>query len=96
MLLAHDSVHVAATPREVLEFVCDLRAYMLLDPKIANVYECSPVDADGNGHAVIRGSLRGIRSRLRVLRRQRLRQSTPPPRMYFVHKDSRKLNKLRG
>ena len=62
VLRAHDSVHVAATPREVLEFVCDLQAYMLLDPKIANVYECSPVDAGGNGHAVIRGSLRGIRS----------------------------------
>ena len=62
MLSVKGSVHVAATPREVLELVCDLRAYMVFDTKMANVYECSPPDAEGNGHAVIRGLMRGIRS----------------------------------
>ena len=62
MLAAEGSVQVAATPREVLEFVCDLRAYMALDGKIVNVYENPPIDSDGNGFAVIRGSVRGIRS----------------------------------
>lgn len=62
MLSARGSVHVAASPREVLEFVCDLRAYMLLDSKIVKVYENPPLDADGNGHVVIQGSIRGIRS----------------------------------
>ena len=62
MLLAHNSVLVAATPRDVLEFVCDLRTYMLLDTKIVKVYDNPPLDADGNGHVVIQGSMRGIRS----------------------------------
>jgi len=62
VLAAEGSVQVAATPREVLEFVCDLRVYMLLDGKIVNVYENTPIDSDGNGFAVIRGSVRGIRS----------------------------------
>lgn len=62
MLSAEGSVQVAATPREVLEFACDLRAYMALDGKIVNVYENPPLDSDGNGFAVIRGSVRGIRS----------------------------------
>lgn len=62
MLLAHNSVHVAATPREVLEFVCDLQAYWTLDSKIAKVYDNPPLDADGAGHVVIQGSVRGIRS----------------------------------
>ncbi len=62
MLSLAGSVHVDASPREVLEFVCDLRAYMLLDHKIVNVYECSPPDAAGDGHIVMRGSMRGIRS----------------------------------
>ena len=62
MLAAEGSVQVAATPREVLEFVCDLRVYMLLDGKIVNVYEDPSIDSDGNGFAVIRGSVRGIRS----------------------------------
>lgn len=62
MLSAQRSVQVAATPQEVLEFVCDLRSYMLLDGKIVKTYGGSPPDADGNGHAVIRGSLRGIPS----------------------------------
>ena len=55
MLAAEGSVQVAATPREVLEFVCDLRAYMALDGKIVNVYENPSIDSDGNGFAVIRG-----------------------------------------
>ena len=55
-------MQVAATPREVLEFVCDLRAYMTLDGKIVNVYENPSIDSDGNGFAVIQGSVRGIRS----------------------------------
>ena len=62
MLSAEGSVQVAATPREVLEFACDLRAYMALDGKIVNVYENPSIDSDGNGFAVIRGSVRGIRS----------------------------------
>ena len=62
MLSAEGSVQVAATPREVLEFVCDLRAYMTLDGKIVNVYEIPSIDSDGDGFAVIRGSVRGIRS----------------------------------
>ena len=61
MLSAEGSVQVAATPREVLEFACDLRAYMALDGKIVNVYENPSIDSDGNGFAVIRGSVRGIR-----------------------------------
>ena len=62
MLSAEGSVQVAASPREVLEFACDLRAYMTLDGKIVNVYEDPSIDSDGNGFAVIRGSVRGIRS----------------------------------
>jgi len=62
MLSAEGSVQVAATPREVLELACDLRAYMALDGKIVNVYENPPIDSDGNGFVVMRGSVRGIRS----------------------------------
>ena len=62
MLSAEHSVQVAATPREVLELVCDLRAYMVFDSKIVRVYENPPIDADGNGFVVFRGSMRGIRS----------------------------------
>ena len=62
MLVAEGSVQVAASPREVLELACDLRAYMALDGKIVNVYENPPIGSDGNGLAVIRGSVRGIRS----------------------------------
>ena len=62
MLSAEGSVQVAATPREVLELACDLRVYMAFDGKIVNVYENPPIDSDGNGFVVIRGSLRGIRS----------------------------------
>ena len=62
VLSLEGSVHLDASPREVLEFVCDVRAYMLLDHKIVNVYECSRPDADGNGHVVMRGSMRGVRS----------------------------------
>ena len=62
MLSAQRSVQVAAEPREVLEFVCDLRSYMLLDGKIVKIYGGSPVNADGNGYAVIRGAIRGIPS----------------------------------
>ena len=62
MLSAQRSVQLAATPQEVLEFVCDLRSYMLLDGKIVKTYGGSPPDADGSGYAVIRGSIRGIPS----------------------------------
>ena len=62
MLSAQHSVQVAATPQEVLELVCDLRAYMVFDTKIVRVYENPPIDADGNGYVVFRGSIRGIRS----------------------------------
>ena len=62
MLSAEGSVQVQATPREVLEFACDMRAYMALDGKIVKVYENPPLDADGRGFVVLRGSLRGIRS----------------------------------
>ena len=62
MLLAEGSVRVDAAPRDVLEFACDLRAYMTLDRKIVRVYENPPLDADGNGFVVFRGSMRGIRS----------------------------------
>ena len=62
MLSAEGSVHVSATPREVLELVCDLRAYMALDRKIVKVYENPPLDTDGDGFVVFRASLRGIRS----------------------------------
>ena len=55
-------MQVAATPREALEFACDRRAYMALDGKIVKVYENPPIHSDGNGLAVIRGSVRGIRS----------------------------------
>ena len=62
MLSAQQSVQVAAAPREVLELVCDLRAYMVFDTKIVRVYENPPIDADGNGFVVFRGSIRGIPS----------------------------------
>lgn len=62
MLSAERSVRVDASAQEVLEHVCDLRAYMALDHKIVRVYDSPPVDADGNGHVVFRGSIRGIRS----------------------------------
>ena len=62
MLAAEASAQVSATPREVLELACDLRAYMALDGKIVNVYENPPIDSEGNGFVVIRGSVRGIRS----------------------------------
>ena len=62
MLSAEASVQVAATPREVLELACDLRAYMALDSKIVHVYENPPIGSEGNGFVVIRGSVRGIRS----------------------------------
>lgn len=62
MLTVEGSVQVAASPREVLELVCDLRAYMEHDGKIVKVYENPPIDSDGNGFVVIRGSVRGIRS----------------------------------
>ena len=62
MLSAEGSVRVDAAPRDVLELVCDLRAYMALDRKIVRVYENPPMDADGNGIVVFRASLRGIRS----------------------------------
>ena len=62
MLSAEGSVRVDAAPRDVLEFVCDLRAYMTLDRKIVKVYENPPLDTDGNGFVVFRGSLRGLRS----------------------------------
>ena len=62
MLSAQGSVQVAAAPREVLELVCDLRAYMVFDTKIVKVYENPPIDSDGNGFVVFRGSIRGIRS----------------------------------
>ena len=42
-------MRVDASPRAVLEHVCDLRAYMALDHKIVGVYENPPIDADGNG-----------------------------------------------
>ena len=62
MLSAEGSVRVDAAPRDVLELVCDLRAYMTLDRKIVRVYENPSLDADGNGFVVFRGSIRGIRS----------------------------------
>ncbi len=62
MLSAEGSVRVDATPRDVLEFACDLRAYMTLDRKITRIYENPPLDADGNGFVVFRGSIRGIPS----------------------------------
>ena len=62
MLSAQASVQVAAAPREVLELVCDLRAYMVFDTKIVRVYENPPIDSDGNGFVVFRGSIRGVRS----------------------------------
>ena len=62
MLSAEGSVEVRATPRDVLELVCDMRAYMALGGKIVKVYENPPLDAAGNGFVVFRGSLRGIRS----------------------------------
>ncbi len=62
MLSAEGSVQVGATPREVLELVCNLRAYMAADRKIVKVYENPSLDADGNGLVVFRGRFRGIRS----------------------------------
>ena len=62
MLSEQASTEVDATPREVLEFVCDLHAYLALDKKIVRVYGTVPVDADGRGHAVIQASMRGLRS----------------------------------
>ena len=62
MLSAEGSVRVDAAPRDVLELVCDLRAYMTLDRKIVRVYESPPIDSDGNGFVVFRGSIRSIRS----------------------------------
>ena len=62
MLSVEGSVEVRAAPRDVLELVCDLRTYMGLDRKIVRVYENPPLDADGHGFVVFRGSLRGIRS----------------------------------
>ena len=62
VLSAEGSIQVGATPREVLELVCDLPAYMTLDRKIVKVYENPPLDADGNGFVVFRGSMRGIPS----------------------------------
>ena len=62
MMFAEGSVRVDAPPREILELVCDLRAYMALDHKIVRVYENPPIDADGNGFVVFRASIRGIRS----------------------------------
>ena len=62
MLSAEGSLQVGATPREVLELACDLRAYMTLDRKIVKVYENPPLDADGHGFVVFRASMRGIRS----------------------------------
>ena len=61
MLSAAGSMQVNAAPREVLELVCDLRAYMVFDTKIVNVLENPPIDSDGNGFVVFRGSLRGLR-----------------------------------
>ena len=62
MMFAEGSVRVGAAPREVLELVCDLRAYAAVDRKIVRVYENPPLDGDGNGFVVFRGSIRGIRS----------------------------------
>ena len=61
MLSVEGSVQVNAAPRAVLELVCDLRAYMVFDTKIVRVFENPPIDSDGNGFVVFRGSLRGIR-----------------------------------
>ena len=52
MLSAEGSIQVGATPRQVLELVCDLRAYMALDGKIVKVHENPPLDADGRGFVV--------------------------------------------
>lgn len=61
MLSVERSVQVSAAPREVLELVCDLRAYMVFDTKIVKVLENPPIDSDGNGFVVFRGSIRGLR-----------------------------------
>jgi carbon monoxide dehydrogenase subunit G len=43
------SVVVAASPREVLEFVLDLDRYREVDPKIRKVTKAATLDADGHG-----------------------------------------------
>ena len=61
MLSVERSVQMSAAPREVLELVCDLRAYMVFDTKIVKVIENPPIDSDGTGFVVLRGSIRGLR-----------------------------------
>jgi Polyketide cyclase / dehydrase and lipid transport len=55
-------VTVAASPRDVLEFVCDLDRYRHADTKIVKVIEQAVLGADGIGRAKYKGRLRGIPS----------------------------------
>jgi hypothetical protein len=56
------TVTVTASPRDVLEFVCDLDRYREADTKIVKVIEQAVLAEDGTGRTKYKGRLRGISS----------------------------------
>jgi hypothetical protein len=56
------TVTVAASPRRVLEFVCDLERYRRADTKIVRVIAPAVLADDGTGCCTYKGRLRGIPS----------------------------------
>ena len=62
MLSAERSVQVSAAPREVLGVrPATCGPTWCFDTKIVKVLDNPPIDSDGNGFVVFRGSLRGLR-----------------------------------